>query len=514
MALSIAECRKNRGNAKGTITRAGNQVSLFLRADIITLDLSALGRISDSIERADDSFQLHHDTLRMELDGLSEEEYLQEGQEHQILVSGVRLNISILKARHSTTQSMMMLENALASLEIDCRDDFSPGSLDDLARVKAMNVAFVEASSNLLLSTEVVFSTARRDVSKRLKDIELVCLPHLPTTPGTPTVTDKSHSVNPHAIKVKMPKFDGKMLNWKDFWSLFDAMMKKNPHLPPESQRVLLLEAMDSPDSIALAREALSYTTTYEEAALRLRKNYENKKELHTHHVSRLLQPELFKNTRQDLKRMLHRVEKHTAGIQAANGYTLDQVIATHLASFMSPLLLSEWKKHSGKLTDPPALPALKEFIEEQIQASADPSDMRIDEDPPPSRKKQPSPRSPGKSVLYGRKAVECRMCHADHSVFVCPLFTGMTVPDRRIWAETESACFNCLSPSHLVDACPSSFRCKSCGQKHHSLLHPSSTQTTLAPTSASVAHSINSSYVLPITTLVRVKAGGLIQQA
>lgn len=195
-------------------------------------------------------------------------------------------------------------------------------------------------------------------------------------------------------------------------------------------------------------------------------------------------------------------------------------MISTHLASLLAPPLLSEWKKRSGKLTEPPALPLFQEFIEEQINASADPSEMKIDEEFPVTRKKPP-PKAPSRSALYAKKTSECRMCHDDHSVFVCPQFSEMSVPDRRRWAETGGVCFNCLDPSHRVDQCGSTYTCKRCHQKHHTLLHlpssPPSDETPLAcvvTQKAEVVSHVDSNYAVPFTAIVRVKAGGLVQQS
>lgn len=194
-------------------------------------------------------------------------------------------------------------------------------------------------------------------------------------------------------------------------------------------------------------------------------------------------------------------------------------MISTHLASLLAPPLLSEWKKHSGKLTEPPALPLFQEFIEEQINASADPSDMKIDEDLPVTRKKPPS-KAPSRSALYARKTSECRMCKNDHSVFVCPQFSEMSVPDRRHWAEAGGVCFNSLDPSHRVDQCGSTYTCKRCQQKHHTLLHlPSSLSPDEPPSAcvvsqmACVVSHVNFNYAVPFTAIVRVKAEGLVQQ-
>lgn len=308
------------------------------------------------------------------------------------------MNINTLSARFTATQALKKVEASMSLLELTAKDGFAPQLLETLPRTKTLYLSFEDLSTHITLSRDPLFDKARETLSTRLSDISTLCRPHQPGLPGAVPAVVSASFPHPHPIKVSMPKFDGKMLHWRSFWSLFDAIMKKNPHLTPESQRVLLLEAMDSPEATELAREALSY----EGAAARLRKNYENDTELHTHHVTCLLQPETFKNTRSDLKKLLHRIEKHTEGIRSSNGYTLDQVLATHLSTLLSPPLLSEWKKKSGKLTTPPDLPLFQTFIEDQIHASADPSDMKVDEDLPVVRKK-PAPKVPTKAAFSAK---------------------------------------------------------------------------------------------------------------
>ncbi len=43
---------------------------------------------------------------------------------------------------------------------------------------------------------------------------------------------------------------------------------------------------------------------------------------------------------------------------------------------------------------------------------------------------------------------------------------------DKYAITRTARCCFNCLNPGHGVAACPTTFLCKVCGKKHHSLLH------------------------------------------
>lgn len=69
--------------------------------------------------------------------------------------------------------------------------------------------------------------------------------------------------------------------------------------------------------------------------------------------------------------------------------------------------------------------------------------------------------------------AQRCFFCTSDgHTVFMCPTFTKMDVPER--WESVKSGrhCFNCLLQGHSTKICKSTKRCQTCNGKHHSLLH------------------------------------------
>lgn len=144
---------------------------------------------------------------------------------------------------------------------------------------------------------------------------------------------------------------------------------------------------------------------------------------------------------------------------------------------------------------------------------------MKVDEDGPVIRKK-PTPKAPTKAAFSAKRAMECRVCSNDHSMFTCPKFVDMTVTARHQWAEDCGVCFNCLSPSHLVDKCTSSNRCKVCHQPHHTLLHQASASSTKPEASACAVTQLSknirhahSNYTVPFMATIRVKAKGLTQQ-
>lgn len=157
MALSIAECRKNRGHAKGCITRAGNQVGHCLKADISTLDPATLTRIAEVVERADENFQVHHDLLYQEHDQMEADDYFHGLDEHHAQVMEVRSNLNTLSARLTATQALRRVETSLSLLELSSQDGFDPQLLEALPRTKALYMTFEDSSSHLTLSKDPLF---------------------------------------------------------------------------------------------------------------------------------------------------------------------------------------------------------------------------------------------------------------------------------------------------------------------------------------------------------------------
>merc|ERR1712115_500054 len=65
-----------------------------------------------------------------------------------------------------------------------------------------------------------------------------------------------------------------------------------------------------------------------------------------------------------------------------------------------------------------------------------------------------------------------CGYCKASrHKLHTCEEFLKLTVKERKKYVEKEKRCTNCLSPTHKPRKCNSSFKCKHCEGKHHSVL-------------------------------------------
>ncbi|KAK2575334.1 hypothetical protein KPH14_012768 [Odynerus spinipes] len=68
-----------------------------------------------------------------------------------------------------------------------------------------------------------------------------------------------------------------------------------------------------------------------------------------------------------------------------------------------------------------------------------------------------------------------CDLCRGAHYIVSCPKFRELHPTDRHKLVVNQRLCFNCLG-HHNLSACNSSRTCKTCGAKHHTMIHlPSS---------------------------------------
>ena len=75
---------------------------------------------------------------------------------------------------------------------------------------------------------------------------------------------------------------------------------------------------------------------------------------------------------------------------------------------------------------------------------------------------------------LSDNLSLKCWLCKNNHRLMDCPSFKDRSISERRQFVKDDKLCFNCLSKTHIVKDCKSSFICreKNCDKKHHTLLH------------------------------------------
>jgi hypothetical protein len=72
-----------------------------------------------------------------------------------------------------------------------------------------------------------------------------------------------------------------------------------------------------------------------------------------------------------------------------------------------------------------------------------------------------------------------CWVCEKPHYITQCKEFLSMSSENQQTTMRKLNLCFNCLCTKHSVAECKSGI-CRTCLQKHHKLLHSSTTNTEL----------------------------------
>ena len=72
------------------------------------------------------------------------------------------------------------------------------------------------------------------------------------------------------------------------------------------------------------------------------------------------------------------------------------------------------------------------------------------------------------------RTLPKCSDCNLPYPLWKCESFKAKSVDERWVIAR-KGPCFNCLSSNHKLSDCKSTATCKTCGKRHHTLLHKSS---------------------------------------
>ena len=76
-----------------------------------------------------------------------------------------------------------------------------------------------------------------------------------------------------------------------------------------------------------------------------------------------------------------------------------------------------------------------------------------------------------------------CACCTQGHSLQQCQQFKQMKHRDKLSFLKEKELCFGCLCAGHWSRNCEGRLTCKTCGQRHPTVLHIDRRETASAPT-------------------------------
>ncbi len=173
-------------------------------------------------------------------------------------------------------------------------------------------------------------------------------------------------------LKMKMPHFNGDILRWADFWVMFNARLKLEPHLTDMDKGTLLVEAITEPEAHRRAEAAVANSATFAESSTKIRAEYECPKTLFRHHYETAFRSDHFKDTREDISRLREKIDASVRGFEVSSGFTASQILAHTWGQMLAPSLLKQWRLHTKEDKNPPTIDALCKFLDAQKEAAPD----------------------------------------------------------------------------------------------------------------------------------------------
>ena len=288
------------------------------------------------------------------------------------------------------------------------------------------------------------------------------------------------------SLTMKMPTFDGNILRWKDFGTMFSGRLENEPHLTDADKGNLLVQAITDPAARRRAEQLIANHASLDVGSGLVRDEYENLKILYGHHFESAFKPDLYKDNRDDLIRLQLRIDATQRGLKDSKGWSIEQILTHTWAQMMATPLAKEWRTFTQEDPNPPDLKALQKFVmvRKTIASAAilvAPNNKFDKAEKVNKPKQNPCPKKNSLQIERTSKTADktslnridgCPECGDKHYLFACQQFRDSTVSHMLDVTKDNNLCFNCLSPSHRVCDCYSLKRCKRCKGKHHSLLH------------------------------------------
>ena len=234
------------------------------------------------------------------------------------------------------------------------------------------------------------------------------------------------------------------------------------------------------------------------------------------------------KQTRLELRRLVDSCNSIIASIKRTGYYTLDAFLTSVVYLLLPTRLQTSWEQHSKKEKGVSPVEDLLTYISnhaDTLPSTHQPTSGRAD---PPEKK--PSSKRPDKRQDYSPQKQRanvhvvtpapttsyrwvCILCKPDkHPLFICPKWLAFSVTQRLGQVQSRNLCHNCLAVGHSTNSCKSTYRCRECGQNHHTIIHQASAPPTPVNAASVASHQVPDALMMTAQVLLTGPGGQQIQ--
>lgn len=327
-----------------------------------------------------------------------------------------------------------------------------------------------------------------------MKNIELIQQEIQKLDPGVPTsASNEAKTTNRSAPRTKLPpldigEFDGSIDKWVPFRDSFKSLIHDNTELAGNIKFRYLQNAITH--SLSPISKLPPTDDGYEEAWNLVNKKYTNEREIVGSHFTAIMKlKKMTDDSPDDLEKLINDVQVHTAALKRICGQDkLFEALIAHMTMFRLDKTTREkveeevqdkipiWsdvckvlEKRAKILSAmPKGKPAQSKPVIQQSQSFTKPTVFKMNS---LNASKSSQETAATAKPAYNAKLAKCYVCNGSHKCYQCPDFIQMNSAQRLKIVREKKLCENCLG-NNCQSQCLSRSNCRTCAQRHSSLLH------------------------------------------
>ncbi|XP_059220686.1 uncharacterized protein LOC131995745 [Stomoxys calcitrans] len=264
-------------------------------------------------------------------------------------------------------------------------------------------------------------------------------------------------------------------------------------------QKFYYLRSTLGGEAANLIRNISATEANYDSAWKILESRYHNRRMLVGNLISRLFNIPKSDGGFQSIKTLLDSAQECLSSLQNLNidASTWDPLLIHLLVQKLDLQSRRDWEQSLKSSTEIPLISELFSFLERTFRTLESMTDEFPSDKQYPTKGRNKSNNN-SKSNAQVRKAscnsgqfskpkpILCAFCEKPHSLAKCFKFLALPLSDKVNFLSKKNACQNCFVVGHDHNNCKSPFRCITCKQLHHTVLHSDGPLTRAGPTGCS----------------------------
>ena len=518
----LAAVKKSRAGFTGAVTKALDRLN-HMKSDqpeeIQSINTKEVDRLLASLARTETGFlQTLEDAQTFLPNGEGEEEAFTTDEDlamenFQESISSARDTADRLLALKSVLSGLADFSNDSSSIQDFLVDNPESNQSNSLRKLEALYLSLKEEWKRANLPTTHAIKSELDACRKTITSLEDAVSAvrdksDSHSVASSPSITSSSERICCGKSKsdlptIEVPKFHGSILEWSTFWAAFRSSIDSRRELSNTQKLQYLRQAVKDPDVQALLHSPTESEDMYVQLVLELKERFNKTREIHRHLTKSLVQLASPKQTRVELRRMVDSIKRTIDSIKTTEFYTLDAFLSSLVYLILPQKLQTLWDQNTKKDKGVPPVLQLLKFIKEHAETlpstappttppTEKPSDNSHRKPPRKADKRSDYQTSKGRGTVHSvTPAVtykwECSLCKPEKNpLHVCPKWAAFTLAQRMAHINAKTLCSNCLAGGHQLSNCKSTYRCRDCGQKHHTTIHQEA--TAASPVNSAVA--------------------------